>query len=1326
MEAQVLNHYRILRPLGKGGMGVVYLAEDSRLGRAVAIKVMAESVANDPEQRQRFLQEARAAAALNHPNIATIHSVEEESGQGTLLLVMEYIEGETLKTLLSSQGAGAGLPAAEAVSLVIPAAAALEHSHRRGVIHRDIKSSNIMRTSDGRVKVLDFGIAKMTGSTVQTDPCRMIGTLDYMSPEQILGDDVDHRTDLWSLGVVLYELLTGQLPFHGDTAAQVLFNIAFEMPKAFANEQASTQIPVMLRDVVQKALAKEAEGRYQTSEQMRQDLAHFLQDAQHAQTVTTARPSVLLQETQAFTPAVSGTSRRNTAERRQITFLCCDLVQHRGNDNEEDPEEYAGALRLLEEICVAAARRYGGHVPDGGALSGIIYFGYPIAHEDDASRAIRAGLQICHETKSRIGESTGRFELHLGVSTSLAIVEFTETKTGRMSDSIIGEGAKVARALTQLPHVDQLLVESSTQRLATRGFAYRELGATPVPGLRGTLQIYAALETKESSVALAGDSHALSTPLVGRKQELMLLEDSWKQAAEGHGQFVLLAGSAGIGKSRLVRELRQRIQTDARPVRTAEWMCSPFYTSSALRPILGWMERTYLEDENGKMPNQEALGRLRRLLDHHELAADTYLRVLAPLFSITPDTAGSGPALTPERQRELAIEALLSILLDSAANQPLLLVVEDLHWADPSTLEVLSTLLDHVPGLPILGLLTHRPEFLPPWGARGHLKSISVNRLQREEVITLAKGVAGDEQLHPSVLEQLIRTAEGTPLFIEELAKMVVESGLATRPLDDAPEGPKLAIPKTLRDSFMARLDRLGEAKHVAQIASVLGREFPRRLLVTIADLTEGELRARLQTLVDAEVLYPRGMLAKQAFVFKHALLQEAAYESLLRRDRVALHQRAAQAITSDATLAVSRPELAGHHFEEAGLHDQAIHSWHRAGMKALEHSAHKEAIAAFRRALRLHRFLPPGPEADATELLLLVSLGPSLVATLGFGADEVGRNFDRARELCTADTGPSLLLPALFGVWVYKLVRGDLDAAEEVAGQLLATGEATGNDDMRIEGYWALGDVQFWRGDLLGARSSIEKAVALYDLDRFLAHAPMFGQDPMVAAKCYRGFVRMLQGDREGAWQSQGEALMLARRLNHAFSIGWALGFPPTMSYFEDDPEASIQHADVALQFYGEQAYPFFVTSCQGSKGWGLCRLGRCEEGLELIRSALSGMRLIGSNLVLPLFTGLLAESLLAARQIERAREAVEEGLVLTRANGDRVTEIILHRISGDIEMQAPTRDLAAARESYKRARALAEAGGVFRYRDLAMERLRQMEAEESGPESKTSSTAL
>lgn len=1315
MNPHMLNHYRVLRQLGAGGMGAVYLAEDGRLRRQVALKVMKEPVASDPARRQRFLQEARAAAALNHPNIATVHSIEEEGELGNLLLVMEYVEGETLEHLLQSKYGSAGLPAEEAVSLLIPVASALSASHRRGIVHRDIKSANIMCTPDGQVKVLDFGIAKVNGSLLETEQLALLGTLNYMSPEQARGETIDHRTDLWSLGVVLHELLTGQLPFHSESAVTVLYNIVHTEPKEFADANPHPQIAPSLREVLRRALAKDRSKRYASAEEMGAELTRCLGAA--SLTFPGVTTAVEAGVTHGIVP--TGTLRyphRSTAERRQITFLFCELASRKGSSEEADPEEYAVALNALDKLCRSAALRYGGFVPEGPASSGLVYFGYPVAHEDDALRALRAGLELRDEALATICAPPTNCEIHLGISTSLAIVEATRSKSGSMDEAVIGEGSKMARALAQLPHPNQLLIEAASRRLAPRGIEYRTLGAVAVPGTREPLTLF---EVVGQAGGFGGEFHAESrsevAPLAGRRQELALMTEHWAQAVTGHGRAVLLAGNAGMGKSRLVYELKQNIDLATTPL-AADWICSPFHTSSPLFPVLSWVERTWLdaksETEQGRPQQDDTLSRLRDLLRQFELDGETFLPVLAPLLSIA--VKGNFPVspLTPDRQRALAMEALLAILLESATRQPVLLVVEDVHWADPTTLELLGMLLDYLPGVPLLCVLTHRPEFKPPWASGAHLSSISLSPLPREEVISLAMGIAGSAGIHPSVLEHLVRNADGTPLFAEELAMMVVEAGIAQQALDATAQTTRLAMPKTLRDSFMARLDRLGDAKHVAQIASVLGREFSRHLLLRLLGVSEQELQANVQELLNAGVLYLRGRPGRQVLVFKHALLQEAAYESLVKKDRIALHTEAAEALEKDEELSAEQPELLGHHFQEAGLYARAIEFWQRAGMKALQRSAHKEAIATLRRALGLHKRLPAGQAADATELLLLTCLGPSLIATQGFGAAEVGRNFDRALQLSGDDNGSALLLPALFGVWLYKLVRGDLAAAEEVARRLVDAGEANADDDMRIEGYWALGDVQFWRGDLLQAQANFEKTLVLYNRDRFSAHAFSFSQDPMVAALCYLGFVSMVQGNTAGAWRSQQAALTLAGELKHAFSIGWALGFSSTMAYFGDDPGTAIREADTALKFYAEQAYPFWVTSCQAAKGWGLCRMGSTAEGLELIYSALAGMRLIGSELVLPLFTGMLAESQLLAGELEAASLTVTEGIAQAREKGATVTEISLQRIYGDILLSGPVPDPLAARVCFEHSLGLAETCGANRFRQAAMERLKALTA--------------
>lgn len=1304
MEFESFAHYRILGKIGHGGMGSVYRALDTRLGRQVALKVLNQAVGGDPDKRDRFLQEARAAAALNHPNIAIIHSVEED--RGALVLVLEYIEGETLDQMMRRRGRQ--VPVDEAASVAAQVADALAAAHRRGIIHRDIKSSNIMLAADGRPKVLDFGIAKIADSSIRTEEGTVIGTLDYMSPEQALGETVDHRTDVWSLGVVLHELLTGMLPFPGPSRSAVLYKIVHAEPELFTSPPGWLAPPLI--QVLRRALSKDRNHRYASAESMRDELRNW-------ETSASASELHAFRSGQTATvqiPRIAATTRSelpiSSAERRQITFLCCEMGHVQSGGQERDPEEFAGAIVRYRRICERVVQRCGGYMPGWSNNGAMVYFGYPVAHEDDARRALWAGLEILEEAKREKAAEPIGYEVRLGVSTSMAIVQ-TSTGGADGQDSILGEGAMVARALSQMAASDGLLVDPEVRRLAQSGFTYRELGLQQVPGIGREVQVSQVLDGNRHQSRWMREPRQAATPLVGRSQELGLLVARWNQAQQGNGQVVLVAGTAGIGKSRLIHELKRLVAHEEGSA-WIECYCSPYYTSNALFPVLNVIERMYLEGDTGRLENAECAARLEGLLREFNLDEQTYLPVLAPLLGITPTGQYHVSEMSADRQRVLAMDALVSIALGNSNRQPTLLIVEDAHWADPSTIELLGTLIDYVPGLPLMIVLTHRPEFISPWPASGHICTVSVNRLSHDEVVAVATAVAGGGHLQPEVLEQVVRNSDGVPLFIEELSKMVVESGLGEHSPKKGTTEIRLAIPRTLRESFMARLDRLGEAKYVAQIASVLGREFPATLLNAVAAMNEVKLRASIDALVKAEVLYRRGTHTRQSYVFKHALLQDAAYESLVRNDRISLHKAAAHTLEKDTDLMRRQPEVAAYHFEQAALYPEAIEYWYQAGLNGVRRSAHREAIAALRHALEIRKHLPAGPDADAAELKLVTTLGPSLIATMGFGASEPGQNFDRALELCASQPDSPMLLPALFGASLYNLVRGDLKAAGETAERLVQTGEGNADDHMRVEGYWIRGDVMFWHGRLPEAQENFEKTVEIYDADKFQTHAHLFTQDPAVAAQCYLSFTLMVRDDPSAAVQWWERALELARKLKHSFSIGWALGFRPTLCYFGDDPVGAVEHADIALEYCTEEAYVFWITSCQAAKGWGLSRAGRHDEGLPLLRTALAGMKAIGSDLIIPLFSGLYAESLTLAGEAEQALAVVEPQLQRARAAGAKTCEIDLHRIHGDVLLALRDADIDAARACYERSAKLAEEAGAGKFCRVARARLSQLES--------------
>ena len=657
------------------------------------------------------------------------------------------------------------------------------------------------------------------------------------------------------------------------------------------------------------------------------------------------------------------------AERRQLTVMFCDLVGSTQLSERLDPEDYRDVVRAYQAVCEAEAERFEGHIAQllGDAL--LVYFGWPVAHEDDAQRAVRAGLRMLEA----MGSLNGRLEQEKGVRLAIRIAIHTGLVvvgemggSGRLERLALGATPNVAARLEGLATPNTVVISAATYQLVHGYFTVEDLGLHAVKGVTAPVQAYQVLQ--ESGVQHrfeVATVHGL-TPFVGRDAEVTLLGERWRHVIDGMGQVVLLSGEAGIGKSRLVQILKERVARE--PHTLMEYRCSPYHQHSAFYPIIDYFERTlgftrHDSPAAKRMKLEAALAPLERTLDKT-------VPLLATLLSIPLSAADTALDLTPQQQRQQTLTAVLSIVLALAEQQPVLVIVEDLHWVDPSTQELLDLLIDQTPTLPLFVVLTCRPTFQHPWGLRTHLTPLVLNRLARDQVAQMVTRVAGGKRLPSEVMNHTVTQTDGVPLFIEELTKAVLESGLL-RETDDHYEltGPlsAVAIPTTLQDSLMARLDRLGTAKGMAQWGATLGRQFSYALLQAVSQREEATLQRELGRLVEAELLYQRGVVPQATYLFKHALIQEAAYQSLLRSTRQYYHQRAARVLTEQfPETAEMQPELVAYHYTEAGCNAQAVPYWQRAGQRAIERSAHVEAVAHLTRGLDVLMTLPETQERDS------------------------------------------------------------------------------------------------------------------------------------------------------------------------------------------------------------------------------------------------------------------------------------------------------------------------------------------------------------------------
>ena len=675
--------------------------------------------------------------------------------------------------------------------------------------------------------------------------------------------------------------------------------------------------------------------------------------------------------------------------------MFCDLVDSTRLASQLDPEDYRTVVRSYQQTCAAVIQPFDGHIAQYLGDGLLVYFGYPQAHDDDAQRAVRAGLGILDAVRTlsaRLAHDRGvRLAIRLGIHTGLVVVGAMGGKD-RQEQLALGDTPNIAARLQGLAAPNTLVISAATHRLVQGYFECQDLGLHTLKGIDQPITLYQVLQESAAQSRLDVAATQGLTPLVGREEEVGLLLRRWGQSQDGLGQVVLLSGEAGIGKSRLVEVLRA--YTEREGYTRMAFRCSPYYQQSALYPVIEHLQRL-LQFHRDDTPEAK-LDKLEQGLQGYRLALDEAVPLLATLLSVSLPEARYAPlSLSPQRQRQKTLEALLTWLLAETERQPTLAVWEDLHWADPSTLEFLGLLIDQTPTARLLTLLTCRPEFRPPWTPRSYLTQLTLGRLGRVQVEAMIERITAGKALPAEVVQQIVARTDGVPLFVEELTKAILESGLLQERENRYEQRgplPSLAIPATLHDSLMARLDRLATGKEVAQLAATLGRAFPYELLRAVSPLDEATLQQALARLVEAELLYQRGMPPQATYLFKHALIQETAYQSLLKSTRQQYHRRVAQVLEAQfPETCETQPELLAHHYTEAGRTEQAIPYWQRAGQLALQRSANLEAVRHLTTGLEL---LAPLPETQARaqqELDLQIALGVALVATKGSGAHRGG-----------------------------------------------------------------------------------------------------------------------------------------------------------------------------------------------------------------------------------------------------------------------------------------------------------------------------------------------
>jgi class 3 adenylate cyclase/predicted ATPase len=970
------------------------------------------------------------------------------------------------------------------------------------------------------------------------------------------------------------------------------------------------------------------------------------------------------------------------SERRHLTVLFIDIVGSTALGATLDPEEMRGILFRFQDLCAGAVARYDGFLARFLGDGVLAYFGYPRAHEDAAERAVRVAIQIRDAVQAVATPNGAPLSLRIGIASGLVVVDEIADAREVRDQRVTGDTPNLAARLQQeVCGPGDIVIAPATRRLLGGRFETEDLGQRTLKGFSGGIRAWRVIGEHAGGSRFEAAHQTGLSGIVGREHEVALLLDRWQQAEAGEGQVVVLVGEAGIGKSRIIDALRERLD-GVRHVHVG-YQCAPFYASSALQPAIGHLERA--ADFAPRDRLDAKLDKLERLIGQTAPDSGSVMPLFAALLSLPVE--GRYPPLTisPEQQKQRTLEAIVEQFVRLSRQQPVVFVVEDVHWIDPTTLELLSLCVDRLQHMQALMIVTSRPGFSHRWGGHAHVTSLTLNRLGHRHCSAIIEQVTEGRTIAAPVLEHILAKTDGVPLFVEELTKTIIESGL----LRMADEGyvldgalPALALPATLQDSLMARLDRLGEVKEVAQVAAVIGRDFSYDLLSSIEMTLSVPLEEALANLVAAELVYRRGSAARPTYYFKHALVQEAAYSSLLLSRRQELHAQIADRIAERfPDVAEVQPEILAHHNTEAKRPGLAIDYWLKAGRRASERSANIEAIVHLRRGIALLDRLDETGDRQRRELVLQASLGMPLIATQGYSAAETGAAWTRTRALAEELGESAQLLRSLYGLWAYNLVGGDIRTGREMADRFLALAEAEQDKAACLVGHRILGVSLHGLGMQEQARGEIERALDLYDpvVHRSLAFS--FGQDQRVAGLSFLAVILWVQGFPDRAKRTAQQAVTLARDLDHANSFGYALAFggcmvaelcgsQPLAERLSSTLLAHSEEHDAALwQAFG-LAHKGWVDLAADSAGNGL---GELEEAIAAFRTRHCGLRL-------PLHLGNLSLAQGRIGKHDAALATIREALALVEQGGERWVLPELLRIEAELALAASGDDARTA----------------------------------------------
>lgn len=1289
------GRYEILSLLGTGGFGEVYKARQRSTGQDVAIKLLRAPFVQAPEldqrRRARLRRETDLCAQIHHPNIVRLlDSGETKSGE--CFIVFAYVPGRTLTQVLKEEGP---LTLDETVFLMGQVLDALAAAHNGGVVHRDLKPSNIMLTTTGvrrNAMVLDFGVgayvsglhgeaAKLTGTG------EMVGTPHYSPPEQIHGGEVTPRSDLYSWGLVFLECLTGQPVMGGSTLPEIILKQIDPEP---------VQLPAMVAShplafVLERVLIKDVEERGVTAHGVLRELERCLAaparpggpepgPASAAKTVVCAR--VTPSREQRAGAAADG-------ERRQVTAVSCALAVSGGGD--ADLEAFDAALQALRRLCDDVARRHGVRAIHPLPDRVVLYFGSPAAREDDPRRAVRAAGELARAARELAGRAAGpRPELQVGVHTGLVIARAASAATAEGTLDVVGPAAAIAAHLANAAPLSGVLVSAETRALAGDELAFEPHGEVRVRGLARPVEAFLLGPARAEPRALSSLLTESTGPLVGRQQELALLQERWRLSTGGEGQAVLVTGEPGIGKSRLAVELA-RWASQAGGL-CLECRCAEESQQSPWRPIADMLEPLVGLDPDQSPPQR--LERLEQFLTRHGFQLAESVPLFGQLLSIKAGGGGDSPDLLPLKVKEQAFEAVLSLFFALAEHQPLLVVVEDLHWADQTTLEALELLVEEAAEAPMLVLLTARPEFSPesPGWRSPKLLRVPLARLKRDHVVEMMAALAGGAALPERIVDEVVQRTDGVCLFVEEMTRMLLAAEvLGTRggQTPTARERELDSVPATLQGLLTSRLDLTGEARRTAQLAAVVGREFSGRLLEAISPLDRAMLDDHLRALIDADLIRRKRRQGAPHYVFKHALIRDVAYGSMLKAARRQAHRDIAAAIERELPqLADARPDLLAHHHARAGQEVEAVRFAIKAGAAALKRSAHDEALRLTTSALDWLGAIGDERLRAGLELELNGLIIPAAMAMKGFVAPEAAAAATRTLELGGPEGATPQTFAALYALTMRHHVLSERARAREFGERLVAWAERAGDPGLRGAALPVLAQCCWADGDAARVLELCEQALGLYDPERHARYAFQLGVDSLAYALMTMAGPLWIFGHPDQAVERGRQAVEQGRRLKHAHTLGLALFFLGQVHLFRGERDEVLRITEeleevchgrehrlsrgdrqpahlpplpeVLSERVSEALCKKFGTQMHLQAFGGILRSWALRDAETLAR-LLDHQRAVGQTLGMSFYRGLLAEMLVERGAPADALAQVDEGLRHAERTGEQLAIMML-----------------------------------------------------------------